>query len=134
MLIVLAQALVALPFVVRVLAPAFAGFDRRYLHVAAVLGQSPAPALLRVGAPMMLPAVAVAVGFAFAVTVGEFGATVFLASPAEPTLPVAISRLLARPGSVTVSAAYAASALLMGVTVVIVVLIDRVRLSRAVAF
>lgn len=133
-LIVLAQALVALPFVVRVLAPAFAGFDRRYLQVAAVLGQSPAQAIRRVGVPMMLPALAVAVGFAFAITVGEFGATVFLASPAQPTLPVAISRLLARPGAVTVAAAYAASALLMAVTVAVVVLVDRVRVSRAVAF
>jgi thiamine transport system permease protein len=133
-LIVLAQALVALPFVVRVLAPAFAGFDRRYLQVAAVLGQTPAQAVRRVGVPMVLPSLAVAVGFAFAVTVGEFGATVFLAAPADPTLPVAISRLLARPGAVTVAAAYAASALLMAVTVAIVVLIDRVRVSRAVAF
>lgn len=83
---------------------------------------------------MVLPALAVAVGFAFAITVGEFGATVFLASPAQPTLPVAIARLLTRPGSVTVAAAYAASALLMAVTVAVVVLVDRVRVSRAVAF
>ncbi len=134
LLIVLAQTLVALPFVVRVLAPTFAGFDRRYLDVAAMLGKSPATAVWRVGLPMVLPAVAVAVGFSFAVTVGEFGATVFLTSPAEPTLPVAIARLLARPGAVTVAAAYAASALLMAVTVGVVLLIDRVRVSRAVSF
>jgi thiamine transport system permease protein len=134
LLIVAAQALVALPFVVRVLTPAFAGFDRRYLQVAAVLGQAPVRAVVRVGAPMVLPAIAVAVGFAFAVTIGEFGATVFLASPAEPTLPVAISRLLARPGAVTVAAAYAASAVLMAVTIAVVLLIDRVRVGRAVAF
>ncbi len=134
LLIVLAQTLVALPFVVRVLGPALAGFDRRYLEVAATLGQAPARALGRVAAPMLLPAAAVAVGFAFAVTIGEFGATVFLASPAEPTLPVAISRLLARPGAVTVAAAYAASAVLMAVTIAVVLLIDRVRVGRAVAF
>lgn len=134
LLIVLAQALVALPFVVRVLAPAFGGFDRRYLQVAATLGDGPARALRRVAFPMVLPAIAVSVGFAFAVTVGEFGATVFLASPAQPTLPVAISRLLARPGATTVAAAYAASAVLMAITVAVVLLIDRVRLSRAVAF
>ncbi len=133
-LIVLAQILVAVPFVVRVLAPAFGSFDPRYLQVAALLGQTPAQALWRVGLPLVLPAVAVAAGFSFAVTVGEFGATVFLASPADPTLPVAISRLLARPGSVTVAAAYAASALLMAVTVAVVLLIDRVRVGRAVAF
>lgn len=133
-LIVLAQALVALPFVVRVITAALATFDRRYLEVAAVLGLPRRQALRRVAIPVLLPAAAVAVGFAFAVTIGEFGATVFLASPADPTLPVAISRLLARPGAVTVAAAYAASALLMAVTVSVVLLIDRVRLSRAVAF
>jgi thiamine transport system permease protein len=87
-----------------------------------------------VAVPLVLPAVLVATGFAFAVTIGEFGATVFLASPADPTLPVAISRLLARPGAVTVAAAYAAGALLMLVTVAVVVAIDRVRLNRAVGF
>lgn len=131
-LIVLAQSLVALPFVVRVLAPAFSGFDRRYLEVAATLGQRPFAALARVGLPMLLPAIAVAAGFAFAITIGEFGATVFLANPAEPTLPVAIARLLARPGATTVAAAYAAGALLMSVTVIVVLLIDRVRVGRGV--
>jgi len=134
LLIVLAQALVAIPFVVRVLAPALSGFDRRYLDAAAVLGRSPVRALAGVAVPLLLPAVVVAAGFAFAVTIGEFGATVFLASPADPTLPVAISRLLARPGEVTVAAAYAASAVLMLITAAVVVGMDRVRLSRAVAF
>jgi thiamine transport system permease protein len=134
LLVVLAQALVAIPFVVRVLAPAMRGFDRRYLEVAAVLGRSPGRAWRSVGLPLLLPAVAVAVGFAFAVTLGEFGATIFLADPAEPTLPVAISRLLARPGQTTLAAAYAASALLMLLTVAVVALIDRVRLGRAVVF
>lgn len=134
LLIVLAQALVALPFVVRVLTPAFSGFDRRYLEVAATLRKTPRQALVSVALPLLLPAVAVTVGFAFAVTVGEFGATVFLASPADPTLPVAIARLLARPGATTVAAAYAAGAVLMAVTVVTVVLIDRVRVGRRVVF
>jgi thiamine transport system permease protein len=134
LLIVIAQALVAIPFVVRVLTPALQGFDPRYLDAAAVLGLSPAKAFMRVGIPLVLPALVVATGFAFAVTIGEFGATVFLASPADPTLPVAISRLLSRPGELTVAAAYAASTLLIIITVGVVAAMDRVRLSRAVAF
>jgi thiamine transport system permease protein len=133
-LIVLAQALVAAPFVVRVMTPALEGLDRRLFDVAAVLGHSPARGVWSVGVPLALPAVAVAVGFAFAITIGEFGATVFLTTAADPTLPVAIARLLARPGELTVAAAYAASALLMLVTLVLVVAVDRVRLGRAVAF
>ncbi len=134
LLIVLAQALVAMPFVVRVLTPGFESFDRRYLEVAAVLGRTPRHALRTVAAPLLLPLITVAVGFAFAVTLGEFGATVFLATPADPTLPVAISRLLARPGEVTVAAAYAASTMLMLITAVVVVGIDRLRAGKAVVF
>lgn len=134
LLIVLAQALVAMPFVVRVVTPALESFDRRLLDAAAVLGRSPGEALRAVALPLLLPVLAVAAGFAFAVTIGEFGATVFLASPAEPTLPVAIARLLLRPGQVTVAAAYAAGTVLMAVTIAVVVAVDRVRLSRAVVF
>lgn len=133
-LIVLAQALVAMPFVVRVLTPALEGFDRRYLEVAGVLGRSPWQAVRSVAVPLLLPAVTVAAGFAFAVTIGEFGATVFLATPADPTLPVAVARLLARPGALTVAAAYAASTMLMLITATVVIGMDRVRFSRAVAF
>ena len=83
---------------------------------------------------LLLPAVVVAAGFAFAVTIGEFGATVFLASPADPTLPVAISRLLARPGSDRRRGVRGQCRVLMLITAAVVVGMDRVRLSRAVAF
>ena len=43
-------------------------------------------------------AVGVAAGFAFAVSLGEFGATVFIARAETITVPVAILRLLGRPG------------------------------------
>ena len=47
---------------------------------------------------------AVAAGFAFAVALGEFGATVFVARADQPTLPVAIFRFLGRPGAENQSA------------------------------
>ncbi|MBA2332782.1 MAG: iron ABC transporter permease, partial [Actinobacteria bacterium] len=40
-----------------------------------------------------------AAGFAFAIALGEFGATVFVAQADRPTLPVAIFRFLGRPGA-----------------------------------
>jgi thiamine transport system permease protein len=73
---------------------------------------------------------AVAAGFAFAISLGEFGATVFLARPDNPTLPVAIFRFLGRPGEVNVAQAYALAVVLMAVTVVSVLLVERVRLRR----
>lgn len=132
LLIPLAQALVAVPFVVRTLSAAAAAFDRRLLDAAHVLGMSPGRALRRVVLPLLLPAVLVAAGFAFAVTLGEFGATVFLVRATSPTLPVAIARILAKPGEINVAQAYAASVLLMLVAAVVVSAVDQVRVGKAV--
>ena len=41
----------------------------------------------------------VAAGFAFAISLGEFGATVFVARGDHPTVPIAIYRFLGSPGA-----------------------------------
>jgi len=51
---------------------------------------------LEIDLRMAARAALVAAGFAFAISLGEFGATVFLARPDRPTLPVAIYRFLGR--------------------------------------
>ena len=48
--------------------------------------------------PLVLRAVLVSAGFAFAISLGEFGATTVIARADAPTVPVAIDRLLGRPG------------------------------------
>ena len=55
----------------------------------------------------------VAAGFAFAISLGEFGATLFIVRPETTTLPVAIYRLLGRPGATNFDQAMAASTILM---------------------
>jgi thiamine transport system permease protein len=80
--------------------------------------------------PIVARGLAVAAGFAFAISLGEFGATVFLARPDRPTLPVAIFRFLGRPGELNLATAYALAVVLMTVTVVSVLLVERVRLRR----
>ena len=67
-------------------------------EVAATLGASPLAGRREVDAPLVGRAFAVAAGFAFAIALGEFGATVFVARAEQPTLPVAIFRFLGRPG------------------------------------
>jgi thiamine transport system permease protein len=80
--------------------------------------------------PIVGRALAVGAGFAFAISLGEFGATVFLARPDSPTLPVAIFRFLGRPGELNAGQAYALAVVLMAVTAVSVFLVDRVRGPR----
>ena len=124
-LVVVAQALVALPFVVRVLLPAARAVDRRWREAAGVLGASPWQVLRHVEAPLLARPLAVAAGFAFAVAVGEFGATVVLARPDLPTLPISVARLLGQPGEVNRGTAMAVATMLMVVTAAVVVLADR---------
>jgi thiamine transport system permease protein len=128
-LVPLAQALVALPFVVRLLLPAARAVDRRLHDVAAVLGASPWKVLWEVDRPALARPVAVAAGFALAVSLGEFGATVVLARPDLPTLPLVVGRLLGQPGEVNRGQAMAVATLLMFVTGAVVLLADRLRMA-----
>ena len=117
----IAHALVAMPFVVRAVLPVAArhrpppaGGGRRARRAAAA----------RVWCEVDLPdgrarRRSSAPAFAFAVSIGEFGATAFLVRTGTPTLPVAIEQLLGRPGAVNAGQAYALAAILMVVTAVV---------------
>ncbi|MHC5704248.1 ABC transporter permease [Streptomyces tirandamycinicus] len=130
-LVPLAQALVGVPFVVRTMLPVLRAVDARLREAAAVLGASPLRVWREVDLPLVRRALLVAAGFAFAVSLGEFGATVFIARPDNPTLPVAVARLLGRPGELNYGQAMALSTILMLVCAVALLLLDRLRPDRS---
>ncbi|MGX1675781.1 ABC transporter permease [Streptomyces sp. NPDC055400] len=129
-LVPLAQALVGVPFVVRTMLPVLRAVDGRLREAAAVLGASPLRAWREVDLPMVRRALLIAAGFAFAVSLGEFGATVFIARPDNPTLPVAVARLLGRAGDLNYGQAMALSTILMVVCAVSLLLLERIRTDR----
>jgi thiamine transport system permease protein len=133
-LIPAAQALIATPFVVRTLLPVLRSIDQRLRDAAAVLGAPPSRVWREVDLPIVGRAVLAAAGFSFAIAVGEFGATVFLARGQLPTMPVAIFRLLGRPGAANFGQAMALSTILMVVTATAIVLIDRLRVGQVGRF
>lgn len=126
-LVPLAQALVGVPFVVRTMLPVLRAVDGRLREAAAVLGASPWRAWREVDLPLVRRALLIAAGFAFAVSLGEFGATVFIARPDNPTLPVAVARLLSRPGALNYGQAMALSTILMVVCAVALLVLERLR-------
>jgi thiamine transport system permease protein len=134
LLVPLAHSLVALPFVVRSLAPALRSIRPRLRQAAAVLGASPRQIARRIDLPLVGRAVLVAALFAFAVSVGEFGATALIARPEYPTMPVLIYRLLSQPGALTYGQAMALSTLLMLVTAGGMLLIERLRIAEVGEF
>jgi thiamine transport system permease protein len=121
------QALVAVPLVVRTVLPVLRAIDPRLREVAATLGSSPSRAWRTVDLPVLGRALGVSAGLAAAVSLGEFGATSFLARSDAPTLPIQIGRLLSRPGEAGVGMAAALSVVLVGVTALVVLLAERLR-------
>jgi thiamine transport system permease protein len=116
----LAHTLVAVPLVLRTVLPVLRSIDPRLRQVAASLGARPVRAWASVDLPLLRRVLAVGAGFAFSVSLGEFGATAFLARSDTPTLPVQVVRLLSRPGEVPYGAAMALATLLMVVTAAVV--------------
>jgi thiamine transport system permease protein len=127
LLVPLAHALVAVPFVVRTTVPLLRSIRQDLRDAAAVLGASPRRVFREVDLPIIARAAAVGAGFAAAVSLGEFGATAFLARPATTTIPFLVYRLLSRPGAVTYSAAMAMAVVLAIATAGLVLAIDRLR-------
>jgi len=128
-LIPIAHALVAIPFVIRTATPVLRSVRARLREAAAVLGASPRQVFREVELPIVSRAALVGAGFAFAVSLGEFGATAFLVRPNRPTIPTAIFRLLSQPGQATFGQAMALSTVLMVLTTAIIMAIDRYRIA-----
>ncbi len=126
----LAHALVAVPLVLRTVLPVARSVDPRLRQVAATLGAAPLRTWATVDLPQLARALGVGAGFAFAVSLGEFGATAFLARADSPTLPVQVVRLLGRPGEQSLGTAMALATVLMVVTALAVLVTERLRAGR----
>ncbi len=128
-LIPIAHTLVAFPFVVRSLTPALRSIQPRVRQAAAVLGASPRLVLRFVDLPLVGRALLVAATFAFTISLGEFGATALIARPEYPTMPLMIFRFLSQPGALNYGQALALSTILMAVTAVGMLSIERLRIA-----
>lgn len=127
LLVPLAHTLVALPFVVRSVLPALRAIPRSVQETARVLGASPWQVWRSVDLPLIRRGIVVGATFAFTVSMGEFGASLFIARPESPTMPIVIFRLLGQPGATNYGQALALSVILMAVCAISFVLIERFR-------
>jgi molybdate transport system permease protein len=91
--VVIAQAFVAMPFLVVSLEGTLRAVGQRYETVAATLGARPSTVLWRVTVPLVLPGLASGAVLSFARSLGEFGATLTFAGSMQGvtrTLPLEI--------------------------------------------
>lgn len=85
--LVIAHAALGAPFVVVTVLAALEGFDATQLRAAAACGAGPVRAFFRVCLPQIAPGVAAGAVFAFATSLDEVVVALFIAGPAQRTLP-----------------------------------------------
>jgi thiamine transport system permease protein len=108
----IAHAIAALPIAARLVATARRRIDPRLLVAAATLGLSPWQRGRWVLAPLLRRSVIASTGVSAAISLGDFGAASVLARTGAPPVPVAIGRLLGRPGAEPFALAMALSVVL----------------------
>lgn len=133
-LIPIAQTLIALPLVIRTLMPRLQNISQRTKDAGIMLGASPWKVILTIELPLLKNAVAIAAGFAFAASLGEFGAAAFLVRSNDKTLPVIIAQLLSHQDPMSHNMGIAAAVLLGAITASVMVAAESLSLKSKVGW
>ena len=129
-LIPIAHAIISLPFVIRIIQPAVQAIPKN-LHDAAITLGVPKNKLWReIDLPLIKGPLISAAIYAFAISLGEFGATSFLSRPEYPTMPLAIYRYLNLPGAENYGRAMAMAAILLLICGIGFAVIERLQVMR----
>jgi len=131
LLVPVAHTLVALPFVIRTLQSAISSVPNHIRQAASSLGAVPFQVWKQIDLPIISRAVLGAAGFAFTISLGEFGATLLVSRPDYPTIPVAIERFLSQPGGLNYGQAMAMATILMVLAALSIFAIEKFKLPFA---
>lgn len=118
----LVNAVMALPFALRILVPRAREVVARYGRLSLSLGMAGGPFLRRVLLPRMRPQIGFAAGLAAALSMGDLGVIALFADPDTATLPLQIYRLM---GAYRMEAAAGAALLLLTLSMGAFWLLDR---------
>jgi thiamine transport system permease protein len=124
LIVPLAQALIALPMVIRLVYPALVSIGKEPIEQASLDGASFWQIWRFIESGMIKGVLLTAAGYAAIISVGEFGASSFLAYGSEGTIPTLLFRLIARPGEQNYGMAMAVSATLIVFVWLVIALLD----------
>jgi thiamine transport system permease protein len=116
----IAQSLISIPLVIRLIHPALSSIDSELLETAETDSASPSQIWWWIEAPIIRGSLLIATGYAVIISVGEFGAANFLAYGDQGTLPTVLYQLISRPGSQNYGMAMAASSFIIGFSAMVV--------------
>lgn len=129
--LLIGHAVVAIPYVIRLMLTAINNVSPALEEAAATLGADPARVFWRVTLPLMRPALLAAGALAFLASFDEVTITLFLVGPRMTTLPIEVFRYVQSHADPQVSAL---SVLLIALTMGVILLIERsLGLMRAVS-
>ncbi len=121
-----AQSLIALPMVIRLVYPSLIAVGKESIEQAQLDGASSWQIWRFVESKMIRGILLTALGYAATISLGEFGASSFLANGSQATIPTLLYRLISRPGEQNYGMAMAVSAILIFLSAAIVFLVSRV--------
>ncbi|RKT75312.1 putative spermidine/putrescine transport system permease protein [Rahnella aquatilis] len=122
--LVLAHALLGVPFVVITVVAILKNYDRNLSRAAASLGASPWTVFRKVTLPLIAPGVFSGALFAFAASFDEVVVTLFLASPRQRTLPIQMFAGIRENLDPTIAAA---ASLMVGASLILLLVMELLR-------
>ncbi|QQM30505.1 ABC transporter permease [Martelella lutilitoris] len=120
--LILGHAILCLPYMVRVIGASLAGFDFSIQEAAISLGMHPVKAFWTIVLPNIRSGVIAGMVLAFITSLNDMAVALFLTGPGISTLPIEVFTYVQQFFDPTVSAV---SVLLMGVTILVMMLIER---------
>jgi thiamine transport system permease protein len=125
LIVPLAQSLVALPMVIRLVYPALITIGREPREQASLDGASSWKTWWFVESRLIRNVLLTSLGYAAIISLGEFGASSFLANGSQATIPTMLFRLISRPGEQNYGMAMAVSAILIALSFLVTFLVSR---------
>ncbi|WP_342755573.1 ABC transporter permease [Pantoea sp. MBD-2R] len=122
--LVLAHALLGVPFVVITVIAVLKNYDTNLSRAAASLGASPFLTFRKVTLPLIAPGVFSGALFAFAASFDEVVVTLFLASPRQRTLPIQMFAGIRENLDPTIAAA---ASLMIGASLILLIVMELLR-------
>lgn len=124
-LVPLAQSIFLIPLGYQILRPARSAIEPEMLEAAQLDGANRIQSATAIEVPVLARPIAAALSFMALASLGEFGAASFLAYGSEATLPLAMFRLIGRPGEENLGMALTASLILILLAFLVVYLISK---------
>ncbi len=121
----IAQSILAIPLVVRILLPALLAVGPDLIESAQTDRATPGDIWWLIQIPIVKSAIYLAAGYAVIISIGDFAAANFLSYGDQATLPNVLFQLISRPGAQNYGMAMAASALFVALTASVIFLTER---------